>query len=65
MEYSAADLTTSPPTTCKELTCYFGAACIERGGFAMCECHAKCPEDGEVQVCFSKICQPDGVPGSV
>ncbi|VEN44375.1 unnamed protein product, partial [Callosobruchus maculatus] len=52
----SADVTTSPPTTCKELTCYFGATCIERGGLAVCECHTKCTEDNEPQV----VCGSDG-----
>nr|CAH7721592.1 unnamed protein product [Callosobruchus chinensis] len=44
------------PATCKELTCYFGATCIERGGLAVCECHTKCTEDNEPQV----VCGSDG-----
>ncbi|XP_063914885.1 agrin-like isoform X2 [Zophobas morio] len=51
-----ADLTTSPPTTCKELTCYFGATCVERGGFAICECHTECPQENDAQV----VCGSDG-----
>ncbi|KAH1022933.1 hypothetical protein HUJ04_012244 [Dendroctonus ponderosae] len=52
----SADLTTTPPATCKELTCYFGATCVERNGFAMCECHEQCPQDNEVQI----VCGSDG-----
>ncbi|CAH0561782.1 unnamed protein product [Brassicogethes aeneus] len=52
----AADLTTTSPSTCKELTCYFGATCTERNGFAICECHTKCPEDTDSQV----VCGSDG-----
>ncbi|KAG5885807.1 hypothetical protein JTB14_001416 [Gonioctena quinquepunctata] len=52
----SADATISPATTCKELTCYFGATCAERGGFAVCECHTKCPELQEPQV----VCGSDG-----
>ncbi|KAL1493054.1 hypothetical protein ABEB36_011193 [Hypothenemus hampei] len=52
----SADLTTAPPATCKELTCYFGATCIEKNGFARCECHEQCPQDNEVQI----VCGSDG-----
>ncbi|XP_076261775.1 agrin-like isoform X1 [Rhynchophorus ferrugineus] len=52
----SADLTTTPPATCKELTCYFGATCVEKNGFAMCECHEQCPVNNEMQI----VCGSDG-----
>ncbi|XP_030748435.1 agrin-like isoform X2 [Sitophilus oryzae] len=52
----SGDLPTTPPSTCKELTCYFGASCVERNGFAMCECHEQCPPNTEVQI----VCGSDG-----
>ncbi|XP_050313632.1 agrin-like isoform X2 [Anthonomus grandis grandis] len=52
----SADLMTNTPATCKELTCYFGATCVERNGFAMCDCHEQCPQDNEVQT----VCGSDG-----
>ncbi|XP_066155435.1 agrin-like isoform X4 [Euwallacea fornicatus] len=52
----SADLTTTPPATCKELICYFEATCVERSGFAVCECHEQCPQDNEVQT----VCGSDG-----
>lgn len=47
---STVDLTTLPPTTCRELTCHFGATCVERGGLAICECHTECEEETDAQV---------------
>ncbi|KAF5294801.1 hypothetical protein FQA39_LY00285, partial [Lamprigera yunnana] len=52
----SVDLTTLPPTNCKELTCHFGATCLERGDHAICECHAKCEEELNAQV----VCGSDG-----
>lgn len=46
----AADATTPHPTSCKELTCHFGATCIEKDGLAFCECHTECAETKESQV---------------
>ncbi|XP_060515918.1 agrin-like isoform X3 [Cylas formicarius] len=53
---ASGDLTTIPPSTCKELTCYFGASCVERNGLAMCECHEQCPPEDEAQT----VCGSDG-----
>lgn len=44
------DLTTLPPTSCKELTCYFGATCKEKNGAAICECHTNCSHEKDPQV---------------
>ncbi|XP_065165658.1 agrin-like isoform X4 [Atheta coriaria] len=51
-----ADLSAPPPATCKELTCHFGAACIERGRFASCECNSECTEESNPQI----VCGSDG-----
>lgn len=44
------DLTALTPTTCKELTCYFGATCKEKNGAAICECHTNCSFEKDPQV---------------
>uniref|UniRef100_H9H689 Agrin n=1 Tax=Monodelphis domestica TaxID=13616 RepID=H9H689_MONDO len=47
----------SAPKSCAELSCEFGASCVETGGSAHCECPAPmCPEDN-----MSKVCGSDGV----
>lgn len=48
--FNAADATTPPPTSCKDLTCHFGATCVEREGLALCECHTECAQDREAHV---------------
>lgn len=45
-----------PPTSCKDLNCYFGAVCVERGGLAVCECGVtQCPPESmdTLMVCGS------------
>ncbi|KAK7792852.1 hypothetical protein R5R35_009634 [Gryllus longicercus] len=52
-----SDSTTPVPTSCSELTCYFGATCEEHGGQAECVCRSTCSEDsGNMQV----VCGNDG-----
>nr|CAD7261621.1 unnamed protein product [Timema shepardi] len=41
----SADSTTPVPTSCNELTCYFGAICEEHVGHAKCVCRSTCSED--------------------
>uniref|UniRef100_A0A7N4PDI5 Agrin n=1 Tax=Sarcophilus harrisii TaxID=9305 RepID=A0A7N4PDI5_SARHA len=44
----------SAPKSCAELSCEFGASCVETGDSAHCECPAPvCPEDNMVKVCGS------------
>ncbi|GJQ68230.1 hypothetical protein Trydic_g10765 [Trypoxylus dichotomus] len=50
------DLSTPSPTTCEDLTCHFGATCVEKSGMAVCECHTECSEDTDPQI----VCGSDG-----
>ncbi|NXU35218.1 AGRIN protein, partial [Drymodes brunneopygia] len=47
----------SAPRSCKELSCEFGASCVELNGFAHCECPS--PLCAEPNV--TKVCGSDGV----
>ncbi|XP_018333493.1 agrin isoform X1 [Agrilus planipennis] len=44
------DVAAPPPTTCKELTCHFGASCVEQGGTAFCDCYNECNEKTDNQI---------------
>ncbi|CAN8198748.1 unnamed protein product [Coccothraustes coccothraustes] len=44
----------SAPRSCQELSCDFGASCVELNGFAHCECPSPlCPEANTTKVCGS------------
>ncbi|NXL15067.1 AGRIN protein, partial [Setophaga kirtlandii] len=44
----------SAPRSCEELSCDFGASCVELNGFAHCECPSPlCPEANTTKVCGS------------
>ncbi|KAK9890325.1 hypothetical protein WA026_010423 [Henosepilachna vigintioctopunctata] len=50
----SADMAVVVATSCRDLTCYFGATCVEKNGAAICECHFKCvPEENDQIVCGS------------
>ncbi|XP_067005728.2 agrin-like [Anabrus simplex] len=54
---TSADSTTPVPSSCSELTCYFGASCEEHGSHAECVCRSTCSEDSaNMQV----VCGNDG-----
>ncbi|CAG9816696.1 unnamed protein product [Phaedon cochleariae] len=53
---AAVDLARSSPSSCQDMTCYFGAKCVERDGSAVCECHKKCIDENDAQV----VCGSDG-----
>ncbi|KAL3289355.1 hypothetical protein HHI36_022791 [Cryptolaemus montrouzieri] len=52
----SADVATEIASSCKDLTCYFGAICVEKNGAALCECHSKCVADENDQI----VCGSDG-----
>uniref|UniRef100_A0A452IZZ2 Agrin n=1 Tax=Gopherus agassizii TaxID=38772 RepID=A0A452IZZ2_9SAUR len=47
----------SAPKSCRELSCEFGASCVEVSGFAHCEC----PSPLCVEANMTKVCGSDGV----
>ncbi|XP_077168348.1 agrin isoform X5 [Paroedura picta] len=47
----------SAPSSCAEMTCEFGASCVEVNGFAHCECPSPLCTEGNV----TKVCGSDGV----
>ncbi|CAG2057628.1 unnamed protein product, partial [Timema podura] len=53
----SADSTTPVPTSCNELTCYFGAICEEHVGHAKCVCRSTCSEDFDN---MQAVCGNDG-----
>uniref|UniRef100_A0A8C9T420 Agrin n=1 Tax=Scleropages formosus TaxID=113540 RepID=A0A8C9T420_SCLFO len=51
---SGARMGPNAPTSCSELTCKFGASCVELEGQAHCECPLPdCPEGNQIKVCGS------------
>ncbi|KAM8829956.1 agrin isoform 2-T2 [Synchiropus picturatus] len=54
MGMNGCDKGTEGPKTCEELTCHFGASCIEENGQAHCECPSPdCNERNKTKVCGS------------
>ncbi|XP_065277420.1 agrin [Emys orbicularis] len=47
----------SAPKSCRELSCEFGASCVEVSGFAHCEC----PSPLCMEANMTKVCGSDGV----
>ncbi|XP_056364427.1 agrin [Oenanthe melanoleuca] len=47
----------SAPRSCQELSCDFGASCVELDGFAHCECPSPLCAEGNA----TKVCGSDGV----
>ncbi|KAL8198390.1 UNVERIFIED_CONTAM: hypothetical protein K2H54_008605, partial [Gekko kuhli] len=47
----------SAPSSCAEMTCEFGASCVEVNGFAHCECPSPLCTEGNM----TKVCGSDGV----
>uniref|UniRef100_A0A8C9VEY1 Agrin n=1 Tax=Scleropages formosus TaxID=113540 RepID=A0A8C9VEY1_SCLFO len=54
MGVNGCDSGPNAPTSCSELTCKFGASCVELEGQAHCECPLPdCPEGNQIKVCGS------------
>uniref|UniRef100_A0A8B9E4M8 Agrin n=1 Tax=Anser cygnoides TaxID=8845 RepID=A0A8B9E4M8_ANSCY len=47
----------SAPTSCEEMSCEFGASCVEVNGFAHCECPSPLCSEANM----TKVCGSDGV----
>ncbi|XP_065218165.1 agrin-like isoform X2 [Planococcus citri] len=54
----SADVSTPSPTSCNDLSCYFGATCEIHSGLAKCVCHITCPQDYNSQ--SQVVCGNDG-----
>ncbi|KAF4521048.1 hypothetical protein B566_EDAN008120 [Ephemera danica] len=54
----SVDVSTPTPTSCLELTCYFGTTCVMRGGRAECVCRVACSEQPPTRA--QTVCGNDG-----
>ncbi|XP_044765426.1 agrin-like isoform X2 [Coccinella septempunctata] len=52
----SSDVASVVASSCRDLTCYFGATCVEKNGAAICECNTRCKSDENDQ----PVCGSDG-----